>query len=744
MPTSTDPKAISRRRFLKRTGWVAAGLTVTIAASYPFVIAAVPALPSTNEPTLQDAWAWIQALPDGRIRFFCPRMEMGQGTGVGLAQIVAEELNMDQSGIDCVLPDTSQTPPFQMTVGSEGIENLFDPVSFGAARLRETLRVLAAQKAGLTPDQVLDGRGGFVLPDGGTLEYGALVQAGAVVMAASELIASEQAPPRYAVTRRGNYQAIGQSWGHHEFEAIVTGQTVYSRDVSHPEMLYGQAIRPPVFGAKLQSVDGAAAEAMRGVRAIVFDRKNSFVGVVTENPFILPQAVAAIAVRWEMPEALNQDHLDAWLDVEKLRADDDFEHELAAEGDVAAGRGAARYSATARYDTPFLAHAAIEPRAAMAHVTPDKAEVWCGTQDAFFVQRRVAKALGRNPDDVVVHPHRIGGGFGGRVVCQASEEAALLSAAVGRPVRVQWDRETEFQNNYFQPGFSHFIDAGVTDAGIISHWDHDFVSSPIITGLAPGVAAWVMDRVMADEGTARGSLPHYQMANRRVRYSDIRTPVPIGAWRGLGAAPNTFAIESMMDELAASAAQDPLELRLKNLPPTSERLAGVLRRVAEISGWGEPSATNNGRGIACAVYRDETAVAVVAEVQIDRVAGELRVSRIWCAQDCGLVVNPDQVENQIIGNIVWGCSMALKERLTIADGAVEQRNFDGYEILRHDETPDITVALVIPQGAPPVAVGESAFAPVAPAISNAIFAATGQRIRRLPVSFGDVFPTQRS
>ncbi len=355
------------------------------------------------------------------------------------------------------------------------------------------------------------------------------------------------------------------------------------------------------------------------------------------------------------------------------------------------------------------------------------------------MQRRVAKALGRKVDDVVVHPHRIGGGFGGRIPCQASEEAALLSAVVGRAVRVQWDRETEFQQNYFHPGYSHFIDAGVTAEGSISHWAHDFVSSPIIFGLVPGNIAWALDMVAADKGTARGGVPPYFVANRRVRFSDIRTPVSVGAWRGLGAAPNTYAIESMMDELAAAAGIDPLQFRLRNLPPASARLAGVLRRVVEISQWGRPAPQDTGRGLACAVYKGETAVAVVAEVRVDHAARALRVTKTWCAQDCGLVVNPDQVENQIMGNMIWGCGVALKERITVAAGSVQERNFDGYEIIRHHEAPEMTVALVVPPDTPPVAVGESALAPVAPAIANALFAATGRRIRRLPMRYDSVF-----
>ncbi|VAW12373.1 Isoquinoline 1-oxidoreductase beta subunit [hydrothermal vent metagenome] len=744
MTAPDSPKAINRRSFLKKSGWIAAGVTVTVLASYRVVRSALPALPAFNRPELEDALAWVQALPGGRIRFFCPRMEMGQGATLGLAQVVAEELNIDQPDIDCILPDTDQSAPFQMTVGSQSIANFFEPVSYGAARLREALRKLAAEKAGLDPDQVRDGRGGFVLPDGAAIGYGEIVPFEPVIITGEDAFKPDEALARHALRRKGKPRAIGASWKHPELEAIVTGQAVYSRDVSIPKMAYGQVVAPPAFGAQLQSADGRAAEALPGVVGVVIDKGENFVGVVTDDPLALSQAIAAIDTKWEMPQDLEQDDIEARLDVAAFRADDDFDHTIRSSGDLDTGRQTARFLATARYDTPFAAHAAMEPRSGLAHVQEDKVEVWSASQDPFFVQRRVAKITGHAIDDVVVRTHRLGGGFGGRVLCQAAEEAARLSAAVRRPVRVQWDRETEFSNNHVQPPFFHLIDAGVTAEGEISHWDHDFTSSSILSGILPQTLGAAVDMARPDGGTVRGVVPQYRMANRRIRYTGIRTPVFIGAWRGLGAAPNAFAIESMMDELAAEASIDPLDFRLKNLPPAGDRLAAVLREVAQIADWGRQTPPGTALGLASAVYDDKTAVAIVAEVQVDHTAQTIAVSQVWCAQDCGLVINPHQVENQIMGNIVWGCSMALKERITISAGRVGEDNFDTYEILRHQDAPDVTVSLVEPDNTPPVGVGESALAPVAPAIANAVFAATGKRVRRLPMSYEDVVPAARS
>lgn len=738
MKQRMETKKINRRLFLKKTGWIAAGLTVAAYASYPVMRAKLPAFPTLDAPNTQDGVLWLQAMADGRIRFFCPRMEMGQGAGLGLSQVVAEELNIDQADIECILPDTDQVPPFQMTVGSQSIANFFDPVSWGAAQLREALRRLGAEKSDLPADQIKDGRAGFVLPDGTTLRYSDLVPDTEVIVSEDQLLPDDTLP-RLALKSAKNHKAIGQDWRHHELEAIVTGQMTYARDVQVPDMAFGAVIYPPGFGAKLLSADTNKARAIRGIIGVEIDKGDDFIGLVAESPFILGAAIEALNAQWKIDETLDQGQIDSRLDVEKFRSDDNFAHTLWSSGDLGTAQRHAKHRVTGRYDTPFAVHAAIEPRSGVVWVKEDKIEVWCSTQDPYFVQNRVAKILGREAEDVVVHTHRIGGGFGGRVPCQASEAAARLSAIFNRAVRVQWDREDEFQNNYFQPKFAHYIEAGVTSDGKISHWDHDFVSSSILTGTVPSLVGKAIDIATPDDGTIRGIVPQYDISNRRIRYSAVRTPVPINAWRGLGSAPNAFAIESMMDELAFIAGIDPLQFRLQNLPLSSDRLANVLREVAEISDWGRPSPPDTGRGLACAVYKDETAAAVVVDIQIDHTTRAVQVTKAWCAQDCGLVLNPHQVESQIMGNIIWGCSMSLKEQITIAAGRVDEDNFHMYEPLRQESAPEVKVALVVPADTAPSAVGEAALPPVPAAIANGVFAATGQRNRHLPMTYESSF-----
>ncbi|MDP6840978.1 MAG: molybdopterin-dependent oxidoreductase [Rhodospirillales bacterium] len=727
--TDQDSARLTRREFLVKTGWSAAGLTVLASCS-----GVLPALPERANPELEDAAAWVQMLPGGQVRFYCPRMEMGQGPSLGLVQVVAEELNIPAAMIERAVPATGQVVPFKMTVGSESIKVFFDPVSYAAASLRESLRLRAAQKFKLAATDILDRQGGFTLADGRTAAYTDLLGETEILEAGDDTLAAP--PGRYALTRRGRYNSIGKAFTDGDIEGIVTGKTRFSRDAALPDMAHGGVLMPPDPGARLKSVDPSRAEKMPGVIAAVVDLSESFAGIVAEAAHQVGPALDAIKARWELGDSASTlspaDEIRAQWEAPRR----EFEHELLSEGDI--GKPAAKdgQRITSRYQSTLLAHAAMEPRAGLAWVQKDKVQVWCGTQAPFFIRNRIAQILGRGRDQVILHPMRMGGGFGGRVPCQPAEHAAILSARSGRPVKVQWSREDEFRQNYFQPPYFHEIEAEVTPEGKISHWRHDFMSAPIIftSAAIPENLWWVFD-MLADFGTSRGALPPYAFENALIRYSDIRIPVPTGAWRGLGAAPNAFAIESMVDELAVKAGIDPLQLRLKNLRPGIERLGPVLKQAAKMAGWGRPTAPGTGLGLAGAVYRGKTHVAAVAEVRIGP-DQELSVEKVWCAQDCGLVLNPDQVEQQIIGNVIWGCGMALGEEMNFKGTRPETDNFDGYQLLRQAEAPDVEVALIQPPGAPPVGAGEPAIAPVAAAIANAVHAAGGGRRRRLPIGAG--------
>ncbi|PCH45280.1 MAG: aldehyde oxidase, partial [Hyphomicrobiales bacterium] len=539
MSDHKKPSGVTRRTFLRRTGWAAVGLTAIAVVGYPYVGTAMPALPSFSNPQIGDGWAWIQMLPDGRIRFYCPRMEMGQGANLGLAQIVAEELNVGQNDIECLLPDTSQTAVFKATVGSESIVKFFQPVSLAAARLREELRLRAARQARVKLAEVKDRDGGFILPGGVNITYGDLVQKTAIVL--PEPSSDSAMPMQYALRDAQALQTIGQRWRHPDLHGIVTGTQVYSRDVVVPDMVYGRVMRPPKIGARIVKIDTSRAEPLPDLIKIVEDKAQNFIGFVCDNPFILDEVAEAIEVTWHS----NEDVFPADRETaEMLRETNAFPHVVASNGEAVDESGEGEISVSGAYFTPPAAHTAMEPRAGVVSVSNGKAEVWCGSQDSFFVQQRVAKAIGFKNDAVNVHSLRMGGGFGGRLACWASEDAAVLSNAVQRPVRVQWSREDEQQHNYFQPPFSHFIDARVDSAGIITRWNHDCVSAPIITGpfsfmgmpLADTVTS-VVDWIGPDKGTMRGIVSPYAMPNHRIRFAPARTGIPVGAFRGLGAAP---------------------------------------------------------------------------------------------------------------------------------------------------------------------------------------------------------------
>lgn len=724
-----EPKALSRRKFLISTGWIAGGVTVLSACS-----SIMPALPVLSDPEPGDGVFWIQMGADGRVRFLCPRMEMGQGASVGLTQIVAQELNLSPSDIDCAAPTTAQIPPVKMTVGSESLQLFAGPVSRAAAHLREILRDRAATLAGISRGSVKDSGAGLALPDGRRIAYAELVTKTPLVLSDDDKL-SDGPLNQYMLSGRGRRNFADADadadWRRDAVADIVTGRTVFARDVVLDGMVYGGVLRPPRIGARLRRVDDSAVQGMTGIVAVVVDLDAGFAGVAVEDPFALPEVLAALVADWELPEGGEQR---SPFDVERAQAKDDFEHTLASDGKIATGRSRAKTVVSGRYDTVFAAHAAMEPRSAVVQVEGDKVEVWCGTQAPFFARRRVARIVGRGEEEVIVHPQRMGGGFGGGVANQAAEEAARFAAAIRRPVRVQWSREEEFRHNYFQPPFSHAIEAGVTSNGRISHWRHDFVSAPIMFGQVPPGLQWAVD-LLADEGTSRGAIPPYALAHHKIRYSDIRVPQPTGAWRGLGAAPNGFAIESMVDELAAAAGLDPVAFRIANLAPERQRLIDVLRRVSEISAWHRGPRPGHARGVACAIYKDTTYAAVVAEVRADKRARALRVERIWCAHDCGLAVNRDQITAQIAGNVIWGSGMALKEGMTFADGQAEVENFDGYEILRADEAPEIEIALIDRPDQPVAGAGETVIAPTVAAVANAVSSLVGRRVRRLPIDY---------
>ncbi|MEM1432836.1 MAG: molybdopterin cofactor-binding domain-containing protein [Pseudomonadota bacterium] len=711
----------SRRRFLVRSGWVAGGLT-TIGVSGCSLL---PALPTFGESTAADAWTWVQLRPDGSVRFLLPRAELGQGISTGLSQVVAEELRLPLAAIDCHYQDTGLMAPCQMTVGSQSMENYLTLTARSAACLRETLRQRAAQRFDIDLRQVGTGpEGGFVLPSGLPIRYQQLLWAGESSVAT---VPQDDALELLSERRADELSIVGRPAEPVHVRRIVTGTETFSRDVRLPHLHYGAIARPPQLGVKATGWDRTAALAIDGVRAVV--ALDDQLGVVGTTPMAARRGLGALKVTWATlaPEALA--NVQQPLDIDHFIDRDALDHSGDSTGTLATGAKNAAQTFSLRYDSPMVAHAALEPRAGVARWTTDDAgrsscELWTGSQDPWMVRAAAAKALGISPNQVVVHNQRVGGAFGGRVLCQATIEAAWLSKATGVPVKVQWSREEEFRYNYVGPQFSTRIDAGLDESGRLTHWHHQAVGAPVLTSstFIPPYLHWLANRV-PDPGTKRGMRSPYSIKHQRLDFADERVPMPTGPWRGLGAAPNTFAVECAIDELASAARQDPIEFRLHHLD--QPRLATCLQRLKQrIGSCGQPV------GIAATSYKGVTHLAIAAEVAV--VGDRFQVTRLVCVHDCGRVIAPDRVRAQIEGNLIWGIGMALLERFKLENGIAATDNFDGYALARNADVPDLEIELVRSDAAPSGA-AEAAFAPAAAAIVNAVHAATGRRYRRLPL-----------
>ena len=433
-----------------------------------------------------------------------------------------------------------------------------------------------------------------------------------------------------------------------------------------------------------------------------------------------------------MQGGFEQADIDASIDIDRRLARGALAKQL--HGDRIAPQPA--WDVDLRIDIPLAAHAPIEPRAAVAEPLPGGGlQLWVGSQDVFYQRDVVARRLRLDADRVIVHGQRVGGAFGGKTICTVELEAALLAHAMNAPVKVQWTRAQELQYGFHRPPSSHRLRARLEDGKLVDWW-HAFASSHILFTNAV-VPAWMQrfTDLLGDDGVARGAQLPYRTQAKRVEFDLVRLPVLTGPWRGLGAGPNGLAIESAIDECARQAGADPLRFRLAHVD--DPRLARVLERVAEASGWSAPRAAppvgwRSGRGVACGIYKGLSYVAVVAELQVASASGEVRVTSMWCAHDCGRIINPDQVRAQCEGNLVWGLGMLLTDRLPVAGSRIAATSFADAPVPRFDQVPPIEV-LLVDAGDAPSGAGETAIVAAAAALANAVRDATGVRPTRFPL-----------
>jgi isoquinoline 1-oxidoreductase beta subunit len=734
----------SRREFLKSSAAGSAGLLL---AFYGPAFAATHNAPEqTFKPN-----AFIAIDPQGDIRLVVARSEMGQGVRTALAMILAEELDADWSRVKIEQGDCDPQYGDMTTGGSMSIRSTWDPLRKAGASARDMLLTAAADTWGVAKDEC-SATGGSVIEHkktGRKITYGQLaIKAGSVPV-----------PKDVPLKDPKEYTIVGTKRARVDGQHIVIGEAHYGIDTKVPGMLFGVVARPPVFGGKVKKFDATRALAVPGVRKVfevpaaemppLFgeERKPDSghqhylwggVAVVADSTW---QAIAgrrALTIDWDNgPGAEESTEKQRATLTELLKTPG---KELKKIGDPDAVIASAAKNVAADYETPFLAHMTMEPVNCTASVHDGKCEVWAPTQNPNGMATALASVLNLPQSALTIHITLIGGGFGRRLCIDYGVEAALVSRAAGAPVKVIWTRDDDIRHDYYRPISHHRLRAGLDAQGEVTSWLHHIA--------APSTDSTFIGGEVPDTGgteIAGTGLPNGTVANYFLQQSFLHTAVPRGYWRAVDTNWNHFAVQCFIDEIAAAAGKDPLALRRELIatkqkpagggdnegetPVNVDRLLGVLNLVAEKSEWGKPLPAGRGRGIA-GLYGFGSYVAHVAEVTVAK-DGTLRVDRVVVAVDCGQVINPDLVAAQIEGGVVFGLTSALYDEITIQNGQVQQSNFDNYPMLRIADMPKVEVHLV-PSHDPPGGIGEPGVPSTAPAVANAIFAATGKRLRRLP------------
>jgi len=710
---SNPVEGLSRRKFLQAGAAAGGGLVLSLS------------LPFTNreaEAAGADAFApnaFIRIAADGQIVLTMPYVEMGQGTYTSIPMLIAEELEADlkQITLEHAPPDeklyVNPLLGVQATGNSNAIRGAWQPLRQAGATARTMLIAAAAKRWNVDPSSCR-ARSGEVIHEstGRRSKYGDLAADAALV------------PVPANVTLKGpeDFKLIGKPPKRLDTPAKVNGTAIYGIDARPAGLKIATLAQSPAFGGRLKSVDDTAAKAVKGVRQIV--RLDDAVAVVADHMGAAKKGLEALKIEWDDGPHAKLTTADVAAEVERATLKPGAVAQNI--GDVEKALAAAATKVEATYQVPFLAHATMEPLNCTVHARKDGCEIWIGSQAVARVHAAAAKTAGLPLDKVVVHNHLIGGGFGRRLDSDMAERAVQIAQQVDGPVKVIWTREEDIQHDVYRPYWFDRISAGLDAKGMPVAWNNRFAGSSVIARwLPPGFK----DGLDPDSTEAAIDLV-YDLPNFHVEYVRVEPPgVPTGFWRSVGPSHNVFVAESFMDELAATAKQDAVAYR-RALLNKSPRAKAVLDLAAEKAGWGQPLPARVGRGISLQ-HAFATWMAQVAEVEVAQ-DGAVRVRRVVCAIDCGTAVNPDTVRAQAQSAINFGVTAALYGEISIKNGRVEQTNFDTYQMLRMNEAPSIDVHIV-QNSEPPGGMGECGTSCVVPAIANAIFAATGKRLRKMPV-----------
>ena len=691
-------RSLSRREFLALTA--GSGLIVLfrfdpLAAQEPARLPGRPGYPT-------DFNAYLRIGEDGRVTCFVGKVELGQGSKTALAELAADELDVPFDSVDMVMGDTQSCPWDMGTFGSLSVRQ-FGPVLRGAAaEMRAVLLALAAERLDVPPERLVV-KDGVVRTASGpamSVRYAQLVAGKRI----------ERHLENVSVKTPEQLRIVGRPAKRKDALEKVTGRALYAADQGVPGALHARIVRPPAHGATLKSVDTSAAAEVPGARVI---RDGDLVAVLHERPDLADRALARIRAQWDRPAPTVDDE----TIFDHLVATAPSPTVVAESGNLDEGAKLAATTFEQRYLNDYVSHAAIETHAAVAKIENGKVTIWASTQAPFSVRNQVAHALGVDPGDVRVITPYVGGGFGGKTGGPQAVEAARLARAAGRPVQVVWDRAEEFFYDTFRPAAVVKIRSGIAPDGKICLWDYEVYGAG-----------------------DREAKPFYDIPHQRTVSAggwqggnpDGLHPFAVGPWRAPSVNTNTFARESEIDIMAAKAGTDPLEFRLRHL--SDPRMRRVLAAAAERIGWHPPhGADGRGMGAACATYMG-TYVATMAEVTVDRASGRVRVERVACAQDMGLVVNPDGARQQTEGAITMGMGYALTEGVRFKGGEILHRNFDSYEIPRFSWLPRIDVILIDNPSTPSAGCGEPPIVCMGAVIANAIHDACGARLFRLPMT----------
>jgi CO/xanthine dehydrogenase Mo-binding subunit len=709
--------APTRRDFLKVavTGALGGGLLVGFG---------LPARAEIRDTLTADAPfapnAFLRIDRTGKTTFVIPFIEMGQGTYTSIPMLIAEELEVD---VDKVALEHS--PPddkiyvnpligVQMTGGSTAVRGMYLPLRRAGATARVMLVSVAAKRWSVDPSTCRAERGQVVhTPTGRRLGYGKLVDEAAKLPVPENVTLKE---PR-------DFKLIGTPHRRLDTSGKVDGSAKFGIDTRLPGMRFAVLAISPTFGGRLVSVDEAKARAVPGVSQIV--RLDDAVAVVAVHTWAAKQGLAAANPQWD-PGA-NAKLTTADIVAELARASERNGAVAKHVGDPTAAIARAAQKVSAVYEQPFLAHATMEPMNCTVHMTKEGCDIWLGTQVPGLTQAAVMKATGLPRQQVRLHNHLLGGGFGRRLEFDGTVRAVRIAQQVKGPVQVIWTREEDIQHDMYRPYYYDRLSAGVDETGRAIAWSHRITGSSIIQRYSP---SWIKDGIDSDAVAGSEDQP-YGFSDFHVDWVAQEPPngIQTAFWRGVGVTRGTFAVESFVDELAANAKQDPLAYRVALLEK-NPRAKHVLQVAAARSGWGRALPAGQARGIAlCTGFG--SFIAQVVQVAIDKDGG-VTPRHVWCVVDCGIVVNPDTIRAQMESGIVFGLSGAMYGEITIKDGRVEQTNFNDYRVMRNSETPPIEVDIVTSLEAPG-GIGEPGTSCVMPALTNAIFAASGKRIRKLPV-----------